>query len=117
MKTVPVEQFRESYDWRSAWEVACLNGSSVLGCDVSNDGVDMVHIHAVIGCDAGENDGPDWLALLWLDDGRFAFLQAGCDYTGWECQASGYFLYSDTLERMLQYGLTRDALVRMSDGT
>lgn len=31
----------------------------------------------------GENDGPDWCFLFQLRDGRYAYLQAGCDYTGW----------------------------------
>jgi hypothetical protein len=31
----------------------------------------------------GENDGPDWWCVVRLTDGRFAFLSAWCDYTGW----------------------------------
>ena len=31
----------------------------------------------------GMNDQDDWLALFELRDGRFGFVWAGCDYTGW----------------------------------
>lgn len=113
MKTEPLEQFRADGDWQEAWGVSEA-GSAVLGCDVSTEYVPMNRIQAVIGCDRGQNDGPDWIALVWLDDGRFAFMSAGCDYTGWGCADWGYIMYSDTLERMLQYGLSGDAILRMS---
>ncbi len=35
----------------------------------------------------GQNDGDDWRWILRLKDGRFVFLQGGCDYTGWDCQS------------------------------
>lgn len=35
----------------------------------------------------GQNDGDDWRWVLKLNDGRFFFLQGGCDYTGWDCQS------------------------------
>lgn len=38
----------------------------------------------VISCSAGEHDGPDWIALVRLQDGRYAKVFAGCDYTGWD---------------------------------
>lgn len=31
----------------------------------------------------GANDGPDWHWLALLDNGLFAYLCGGCDYTGW----------------------------------
>jgi hypothetical protein len=35
----------------------------------------------------GENDGPDWVWIVLLKDGRHAYIRGGCDYTGWECQS------------------------------
>ena len=32
----------------------------------------------------GENDGPEWLGIFDLWDGRYLYLEAGCDYTGWD---------------------------------
>lgn len=43
------------------------------------DDVEQVLMHA-----DGENDGPEWLVALRLKDGRFVFVEAGCDYTGWD---------------------------------
>ena len=37
-------------------------------------------LHAVEGC----NDGPAWIGVFLLRDGRYAFLSAWCDYTGWD---------------------------------
>lgn len=37
----------------------------------------------IIAVDDGENDGDDWIGLFKLNDGRFAAIRAGCDYTGW----------------------------------
>lgn len=37
----------------------------------------------IIAMDDGCNDGPDWIGVFRLNDGRFAFVSAGCDYTGW----------------------------------
>jgi hypothetical protein len=36
----------------------------------------------------GENDGPDWIWLLTLDDLSEWRAEGGCDYTGWDCQSS-----------------------------
>ena len=45
--------------------------------------VSLGDVAYVISCQEGENDGPDWVALVALKDGAFAFVSAGCDYTGW----------------------------------
>ena len=39
-------------------------------------------ISAVLAVWEGENDGDDWRWVLAMRDGRFAFVQGGCDYTG-----------------------------------
>lgn len=41
-------------------------------------------VREVIAYEDGENDGASWVAILHLWDGRYAFLEAGCDYTGWD---------------------------------
>jgi hypothetical protein len=38
----------------------------------------------VVAQQDGENDGPDWVCVGELRDGRFFALRAGCDYTGWD---------------------------------
>ncbi len=38
----------------------------------------------IIATDDGENDGPPWVGLFLLTDGRYLAVEAGCDYTGWD---------------------------------
>ena len=40
----------------------------------------------------GENDEESWLLLCQLDNGYYAYLEAWCDYTGFDCQG-GMKLY------------------------
>lgn len=56
---------------------------------------DIAHVLAVW---EGENDGDDWRWVIALNDGRFAFLQGGCDYTGWDCQSWATSVFDDTPE-------------------
>ena len=41
-------------------------------------------VTCIVAIDDGENDGPEWIGVFALRDGRFAVLRAGCDYTGWD---------------------------------
>lgn len=43
----------------------------------------LADVERVLASAVGENDGPDWLALVVLHGGEFAYVSAGCDYTGW----------------------------------
>ena len=40
------------------------------------------------GLSEGENDERDWVCWGQLRDGRWFVARGGCDYTGWDCQAS-----------------------------
>ena len=51
------------------------------------DGFDYDAVAGVLAVHEGANDGDDWRWVLRLKDGRYVFLQGGCDYTGWECQS------------------------------
>lgn len=60
-----------------------------------NTGSDWRHVFAyaenfnaadvarVVASANGENDGASWVAILALKSGKFAYLTASCDYTGW----------------------------------
>lgn len=37
----------------------------------------------------GHNDEDAWFWVVALTDGRYMLTMAHCDYTGWDCQASG----------------------------
>ncbi len=47
------------------------------------EGWSLPDVDRVLWNREGENDGDEWAALALLSDGRWGFVQAGCDYTGW----------------------------------
>lgn len=53
-----------------------------------------------IASSEGQGDGDSWIAAFECKDGRYAFLIAGCDYTGWGCQAGGNEYFAPTLEAL-----------------
>lgn len=112
-----LEEMRESYDWQEAFVYARAgNVSRSLGAKCSDAGITLDDVARVIAASEGENDGPDWLCVFETRDGRFGFLAAGCDYTGWDCQAGGSTIVADTLEDLIQYGLTDTARDRLDLG-
>lgn len=80
----PEGGFRTPSD--DAWSDFNQAKSVSKGIDWKNE--DVKHLHA---CIFGEKDGPDWIWILEMNDGSFGHLKAGCDYTGWDCQASGSY--------------------------
>lgn len=50
-------------------------------------GITHENITEVLAVWEGENDVEDWRWVVALDTGKFAFIQGGCDYTGWDCQS------------------------------
>lgn len=45
----------------------------------------------------GENDDFSWLYVLEMTDGRFAYVSAWCDYTGWGCRDGAEVSYANSL--------------------
>lgn len=86
---ITVEEFKNAYDWSSAWGVSSQAPKA--------NHYTMDDIAEVLAADEGENDEQNWVALLKMNDGNVVFLDAGCDYTGWDCQANG-FIDVNTLE-------------------
>jgi hypothetical protein len=39
-------------------------------------------------------------------DGRWFHIEAGCDYTGWDCQAGGAATVAKTKANIIRYGCT-----------
>lgn len=84
-----------SPDWEAAFNEAGAP-SNPLTREVAKDGYAPKDIKRVIAAEDGENDGDNWLGLFEMADGRFLSLRAGCDYTGWDCQASGSAEWTST---------------------
>lgn len=59
---------------------ACLeyNGQPEFGVD---------DIQQVLAVWNGANDEADWRWVVKLGRRKYAFIQGGCDYTGWDCQS------------------------------
>lgn len=81
------------YDWMEVLKYAsgettpCGNVgyiSANRGYNGPTDYFEPEDVAAVIALKEGEPDGDDWLGVFRLHDGRFAFICAGCDYTGWD---------------------------------
>ena len=72
-------------DWKHSIEVACRDSRTpaIPGDDVSVEAFTTEDVAEMLHSSEGENDGQDWVAIMRLNDGRFAALTAGCDYTGW----------------------------------
>lgn len=117
-----LDQLNE-YDWAMAFQCcgpaepgdSAYNTPSVslaLGATGSDAPFTREDVAEILGLSEGENDGPNWLGLFKLRDGRYAFLSAGCDYTGWDCQSGGSALVSDDLE-ILKRNISPEERARM----
>lgn len=84
-------EFLNDYNWREALNFADFNSSD---------------IKRVVAYDQGENDGDSWVLVAELNDGRFGYVDAWCDYTGWDCQSGGSSEIADSLEELQRFHLT-----------
>ena len=77
-------QMRDSFSWSEALSCAFRDDRGVLGDEhVSSEPFGFGDVLSVLGSCEGDNEGPSWIGLFLLRDGRFAFVSAWCDYTGW----------------------------------
>lgn len=121
MKVTYCDARLDDYDWAQvfgcAGEPDQCNGaviSKALGSeDISDAPFTRSDVAEILALSEGENDGADWLIVVLLHDGRFAFIQAGCDYTGWDCQSSGSTVVAKSREDLIQFGLTDEARERL----
>lgn len=79
--------------------------SACIGTQTPADPVRRRDVTRVVAASEGENDGPAWVIVVELKDGRFAFLTAGCDYTGWDCKAGGHCIVDTDLAHLVRFGL------------
>lgn len=68
---------------------------------LSEAGIEQEAVEEVIHYRAGENDYSNWLLVLRLTDGRYAYVSAWCDYTGWDCRAGSEVTYADSLDALI----------------
>jgi len=56
----------------------------------------------------GENEILTWICIGQLKDGRWFNLEAGCDYTGWDCQASGRTVVAADYDTLVRLGCNQE---------
>lgn len=89
-----LEDMRESSDWQQVFGFA----KSFVFDDVTE----------VLASSNGENDERPWKAIVSLKNGNFGFIEAGCDYSGWDCQASGQSFEAPTLQFLIRFVMSED---------
>lgn len=124
MSGITLEQMRGDYDWEEAFRYASggnmqtgqpdVRRAAPVGDDACPlDPFGIGDVDEILGADEGENDVADWICWGRLKDGRYFSLRAGCDYTGWDCQAGGHAEVASDLGLMRQFGLTEDERERL----
>jgi hypothetical protein len=111
-KLPTLDELRADYDWQHAFYEAASQIGDADGDGTSLERFAIDEVTAVLALSEGEGEGPSWLAIVKLGGAagtRYAYIEAGCDYTGWDCQASGQSTVSSVLERVVRYGCTDDA--------
>lgn len=68
---------------------------------IEEAGIEKEDVSRVVAYREGENDGPGWLLILRMTDGRWAYVSAWCDYTGWDCQAGAEVTYADSIAELI----------------
>ncbi len=77
----------DGWDWddlRSAFE------------ENSSDELSLRHVLGILAEIPGENDELNWHWIVKLTDGRYAYIQGWCDYTGWDCQSGIDYEFATT---------------------
>lgn len=85
-----LEELRDDYDWAQVF--ADENAGNVSkdvrkappNSDVSDAPMTRNDVVEIIAAVNGDRDGPDWIGVFRLKDGRFLVASGGCDYTGWD---------------------------------
>lgn len=111
-ETAALASLHASGDWWQAFAYAehpmpCAGyGGSLAGATIDD-------VARVIVRSEGEPEAWPWMGVFVLRDGRYLYLEAGCDNTGWGCCASGSSWVAADLDSLVQFGLTDHARDRL----
>ena len=84
-KALPKEELvkmKDDYDFEFVFGEKSLSGNT------PPIGFTRVHVAEAYLIEYGDNDGPEWRCIGRLTSGDYFRATGGCDYTGWDCQAS-----------------------------
>lgn len=114
--------FKKDWDWQEVLGYAGKDTTYAGPCRAVTpvgenpppaDPFGMEDIAEILAADPGEPDGREWMCALKLIDGRYAYIQAGCDYTGWDCQADGSAWVASDRDSLIRWALTDPARHRL----
>lgn len=105
----------DTYDWECAFEYAGAGHVNTLtfGAKAKTTPFTRENVKTIFASSEGENDGASWIILGQLDDERWFFLSAGCDYTGWDCRSSGSTIVSNVKDDLIRFGTGVDDRERL----
>lgn len=104
--SISLEDLKASYNWENVFNYACETNNKHK--NYSRDDVASI-ITTVEGC----NDGDNWVGLFIMNDGKYLYLTAWCDYTGWGCRESGDSRVYDSLAEAVNFGCTEEDRERL----
>ena len=104
-----------TYDWEEAFKFSDGQNLDFLGDNNQKNHIPfkISDIKKIISVSEGYNDGDNWIIFVKLKNGYYGFLSAGCDYTGWDCQASGFSYVSKSKKKIIRYGMGEDDRKRL----
>lgn len=70
-------------DWVHIFREYGGPSQAIWNRSVSQKDVKIEDVCVVLHLVEGEREGPDWVGVFRLKDGRHFTVRAGCDYTGW----------------------------------
>lgn len=81
-----LDEMKQSFDWQEAFNVSPTYNTM---SEASDTEIALDDVSVIFASVEGDNDGPDWLAIGKVTDGRYFVIEAGCCYTGWDCNGHG----------------------------
>lgn len=116
---ITMDQLLTDYDWaqvfadENAGNVNKDTRPAVPGSTVDLTPPTRADVVEIVAAVNSENDGASWEGAFRLRDGRWLFAEGGCDYTGWDCQASNSLTVATSLDELLVYGMSEQQAERL----
>ncbi len=109
----------DNHDWREAFGYAGEEGTSGSPdvrpafpphiAEYNLTPFTREDVKEICGIKEGANDEEAWRIYGRLKDGRWFYLEASCDYTGWDCQAGGSATIAKSRQEIETMGMGNEA--------
>lgn len=102
----------DDYNWGEVFNFSGNARCADPNKEYNLSGFGVEDVRFVFFEDAGCNDGESWIIAGQLKDERYFFIDAWCDYTGWDCQSGGSCTIADSFKELVELGMTEEARER-----